>query len=118
MAHSATSVSAPSGENTLLGSGVHILSGSRQHNFEDPATPIQEQGGHFEKITIGQDCWLGNASVVLAGVGDHSIVAAGSVVTKPVEDGLIVGGNPARAIRERHPGDADTAHTEVTQYGQ
>lgn len=89
------------GEGTLLGSGVHILSGSRQHDFSDPDLPIQEQGGVFEKIRVGKDCWLGNSSVVMAELGDQSIVAAGSVVIKPVAAGDIVGGNPANKIRSR-----------------
>lgn len=65
------------GENTLLGSGVHVLSGSKQHEFNDPQRPIQEQGGTFTKIRIGRDCWLGNTSVVMSDIGDHSVVAAG-----------------------------------------
>ncbi|MFC4258493.1 acyltransferase [Marinobacter lacisalsi] len=89
------------GENTLIGSGVHILSGSRQHSFNDTDTPIQEQGGEFEKIAIGADCWIGNSAVVMAPTGDHSIVAAGSVVTSSVGSGVIVAGNPARLIRKR-----------------
>jgi len=89
------------GKNTLLGSGVHILSGSKQHEFNDPRRPIQEQGGTFTKIRIGGDCWLGNTAVVMSDIGDHCIVAAGSVVTKPVEPGLIVAGNPAKKIRSR-----------------
>lgn len=89
------------GENTLLGSGVHILSGNKQHSFEDIDTPIQEQGGQYEKIAIGKDCWLGNLSVVMANVETKSIVAAGAVVTRPVPSKSIVGGNPAKIIKTR-----------------
>lgn len=89
------------GENTLIGSGVHILSGSRQHSFNDTDTPIQEQGGEFEKIAIGADCWIGNQAVVMAQAEHKSIVAAGSVVISLVESGNIVAGNPARPIRNR-----------------
>jgi len=89
------------GEGTLLGSGVHVLSGTRQHDISDIDTPIQEQGGVFEKINIGRDCWLGNASVVMAELGDQSVVAAGSVVVKPSASGDIVAGNPARVVRSR-----------------
>ncbi|WP_430414627.1 acyltransferase [Marinobacter adhaerens] len=89
------------GENTLLGSGVHVLSGSKQHEFNDPQRPIQEQGGTFTKIRIGRDCWLGNTSVVMSDIGDHSIVAAGAVVTKKTPPGTIVAGNPAKKVRSR-----------------
>lgn len=89
------------GENTLLGSGVHVLSGSRQHEFGDADTPIQQQGGKFEKVSIGADCWLGNTSAIMASLPDKVIVAAGSVVTREATRGDIVAGNPARLIRNR-----------------
>ncbi|UQG60433.1 acyltransferase [Marinobacter sp. M3C] len=92
------------GENTLIGSGVHILSGSRQHDFKDIKKPIQDQGGIFEKIRIGADCWLGNTSVVMANLEDHSILAAGSVLTKPSAKGDVLVGNPAKCVNNRfHP---------------
>jgi acetyltransferase-like isoleucine patch superfamily enzyme len=83
------------GPNTLIGSGVHILSGGQQHNFDDFSVPIQEQGGTYTKITIGEDCWLGNQALIMANLEEKSIVAAGSVVTKTFEKGAIVAGNPA-----------------------
>ncbi len=87
---------------TLLGSGVHILSGKSQHNFESMETPIQEQGGTYTKIEIGHDCWLGNGSIVMANVANHSIIAAGTVVTQAeVDEGSIFAGNPARLIKNR-----------------
>lgn len=90
------------GENTLLGSGVHILSGNQQHNFSDPQMPIQHQGGKYTKVKIGEDCWIGNSAVLMAGVSDKSIVAAGSVLTRPIEEtGAIWGGNPAVKISSR-----------------
>lgn len=89
------------GENTLIGSGVHILSGSRQHEFHDAQKPIQDQGGVFEKIQIGADCWLGNTSLVMADLEDHSVLAAGSVLTKPSAKGDILVGNPAKCINNR-----------------
>lgn len=87
--------------NTLLGSGVHILSGKGQHNFDDLDTPIQQQGGSFESITIGEDSWIGNGSLVMANVGKKCIVGAGSVVTKDIPDYSIVAGNPAKIIKSR-----------------
>lgn len=88
-------------KNTLLGSGVHILSGKRQHNFESVDTPIQQQGGEFKKITVGEDSWLGNGSIIMANIGKHCVVAAGSVVTKDIEDYSIAAGNPATLVRSR-----------------
>jgi acetyltransferase-like isoleucine patch superfamily enzyme len=52
-------------------------------------------------ITIGEDCWLGGNVVVLPGVtiGKGVTVGAGSVVTKDVEDYVVVVGNPARVVK-------------------
>jgi len=90
------------GKNTLLGSGVNVMSGKKQHNFSDTNTPIKDQGGVFEKVTIGENCWLGNGALVMANIGDNSIVAAGSVVIDDVPAMSIVAGNPAKVIKSRH----------------
>lgn len=87
--------------NCTLGSGVHIMSGKNQHHFEDLNTPIQEQGGSFEKVTIGEDTWIGNGSLIMANVGRKCIIGAGSVVTRDVDDFCIVAGNPAKVIKKR-----------------
>ena len=53
------------------------------------------------RIKIGNNCFIGNNSILLYGVSlpDRTLVASGSVVTKSVtESGLILGGNPARVI--------------------
>ncbi len=51
---------------------------------------------------IGKNCFIGGRSLILPGVtiGDGCIVGAGSVVTKSVPPGTIVGGNPAKVIHE------------------
>ena len=56
-----------------------------------------------EDIVLGEQCWIGMNSVILPGVklGIHTIVGAGSVVTKSFEDGFcIIAGNPAKIIRK------------------
>lgn len=88
-------------DDVMLGSNVDLLSGKNQHFFDNICMPIREQGGVLEKIIVGQDCWLGNSSVVMANVGQKTIVAAGSVVVKNMPSYSIVGGNPAKVLRSR-----------------
>lgn len=59
-------------------------------------------GVRMAPIIIGDNVWVGMRAVILKGVtiGDGAIVAAGAVVTKDVKPRTIVGGNPARVIRE------------------
>jgi acetyltransferase-like isoleucine patch superfamily enzyme len=86
------------GDHVTIGSGVHILSGKHQHGFAEIGKPIQDQKGKFVKIGIGENCWIGNKAVIMADLGRQTIVGAGSVVTAPTEDFVILGGNPAKII--------------------
>ena len=88
------------GNDVLLAQNI-VLSG-QNHGYEDINTSIREQKSITKKITIKDRAWIGANAVVVAGVtiGTHSIVAAGSVVTKDVPDFCIVGGNPAKIIRQ------------------
>jgi virginiamycin A acetyltransferase len=88
-------------KNTLLGSGVHVVSGKGQHNFEDLDVPIKDQGGVFAKISIGENCWIGNGAMIMANIGDGCIVGAGSVVINAIPAYSIVAGNPAKVIKSR-----------------
>ncbi len=58
-------------------------------------------------VTIGHDVWIGHGAIVLAGVrvGTGAVIAAGAVVSHEVAPYTIVGGVPARPIRERFPRD-------------
>lgn len=89
------------GQDCLLGSGVHILSGKHQHTIESTDIPIRDQGGKLSKISIGQDTWIGNNAVVMADIGQKCVIAAGSVVVHPIADKKIVAGNPAAIVKER-----------------
>ena len=80
------------GPNTLITTVGHPLSpmGRRQHL------------GIAEPVRIGNDVWIGGNATILPGVtiGDNVVVAAGAVVTKDVPDNCVVGGVPAKMIKE------------------
>ncbi len=95
-----------------MGTGVHISARAQlmgfTHNHADVTHPIWEQGCSEVGITIGDDVWIGANAVITDGVhiGAHAIVGAGAVVTHDVPDYAVVGGVPARRLRDRravHP---------------
>jgi phosphonate metabolism protein (transferase hexapeptide repeat family) len=60
-----------------------------------------------DRVIVGNDVWIGHAAILLPGitVGDGAVIAAGAVVSRDVAPYTIVGGVPARAIRQRFPDD-------------
>ena len=83
------------GENSTLAYGVMVLTSA------DPNGPKNALSALYPPVKapviIGRDCWIGANSTLLPGVtvGEFSVVAAGSVVTKDVPSGTMVAGNPA-----------------------
>ncbi|MDY3558989.1 acyltransferase [Gemmata sp. JC673] len=91
----------------LLAANVQIPSGGMTHYFNDPTKPIREQGGERKLVTVGAGAWVGSGAIVLADVGKGTVVAAGSVVTKPLSDNVIAAGVPAKVIRNRFEAPAE-----------
>lgn len=88
-------------DNVLFAGYVHITDHS--HEYVDIDTPIMKQGVYSKgKVRICKNAWIGFRAELLSGVtiGEHSIVAAGSVVTKDVPAYSIVAGCPAIVIKE------------------
>ncbi|QDY69560.1 acyltransferase [Qingshengfaniella alkalisoli] len=91
----------------VLGNDVRIAAGAAivgfDHAFDDIDRPVRVQGIRTRGVTLGNDVWVGANAVICDGVnvGDHVIIGAGAVVTKDVPAYMIVGGNPARIIRDR-----------------
>ena len=88
------------GDHTLLSQFCTII--AHTHGLE-PGVLIRDQRGESADIIIGKDVWICNFAVITPGVtiGDGSVVAAGAVVTKDVPPGVVVGGIPAKVIRNR-----------------
>ena len=88
------------GNDVMLAQNI-VLSGLN-HPYEDVSQPISTQKVTTKEIRVKDEVWIGANAVITAGVtiGKHSVVAAGSVVTKDVPDYSIVVGNPARIIKQ------------------
>ena len=66
---------------------------------------------HYAPIRIGAHVWIGSNATILSGVsiGEWSVVAGGAVVTKDVPPMTVVGGVPARVIKNIEPEESRSA---------
>jgi acetyltransferase-like isoleucine patch superfamily enzyme len=87
------------GNHVMLAQNI-VVSGLN-HGYEDINTSPASQPVSVKQITIADDVWIGANSVITAGVniGKHSVIGAGSVVTKDVPEFCIAVGNPAKVIK-------------------
>lgn len=87
------------GNNCLIAANCQIID-SNGHALEKNKRFSSQ--GFTSPIKIGNNVWIGTGCIILPGVsiGDGSIVAAGSVVTKSIPENCIYGGNPAKFIRK------------------
>ena len=85
------------GENCFIAPGVHIYTATH------PLNPFERvSGAEFGKpVTIGNNVWIGGRAVINPGItiGDNVVIASGAVVTKDVPSNVVVGGNPAKVIK-------------------
>ena len=88
------------GDHCLIASNVFIT--DLNHGIDLSCDkPFEDQPLTVKKVAIGSNCWIGEKSIVLSGVslGNNTIVAGGSVVTKSFGGNCIIGGNPAKIIK-------------------
>jgi acetyltransferase-like isoleucine patch superfamily enzyme len=88
------------GHHVNLAQGITVT--ALNHNFADITRRIDQQGVATSPVVIGNDVWIGANAVILPGVtiGSHVVVAAGAVVTKDVPANTLVGGVPAKVIKQ------------------
>lgn len=91
------------GDNTLFGPACLVIDGN--HRFNDLERTILEQGNEYHPVKIGNHCWIGGHVVILSGVtiGDRSVIAANSTVTRSIPPCSVAVGTPARVIRQISP---------------
>ena len=89
------------GKECIIGPGVILRSSS--HRSTDLDTHMIYQGHESGSITIGNNVWIGAGAIILPKVkiGDGVIIGAGSVVTKSFAANKVIGGVPAKIIKER-----------------
>lgn len=84
--------------------GQYLSCHPENHNYENPDVFIRLQGVSRKGIKIGKNCWIGSKVTILDGVkiGEGSILAAGSVITKSFPANSIIAGVPAKLIKTRN----------------
>ncbi|RTE11233.1 maltose acetyltransferase domain-containing protein [Paenibacillus whitsoniae] len=90
------------GDSCFLGPGVHIYTATHPVEFRERIS-----GAEFGKpVTIGNHVWIGGSAIINPGVkiGNNAVIASGAVITKDVPDNVVVGGNPAKIIKQINNG--------------
>lgn len=86
------------GDNCMLAPAVQIYTATH------PLDPVERNSGkeYAKPVIIGDNVWIGGHAIINPGVtiGDNVVIASGAVVTKDVPNNVVVGGNPARIIKE------------------
>ena len=86
------------GDHTMIGPNVVIATGGH------PLLPELRQKGYQYNapVHIGKNCWIGAGAIIVPGItiGDHSVIGAGSVVTKDIPSNVLAVDNPCKVLRE------------------
>ncbi|WP_157670453.1 sugar O-acetyltransferase [Chitinibacter sp. GC72] len=96
------------GHHTLISPNVQIQTATH------PVDPTERQQWAFwaKPITIGANVWIGANAIICPGVtiGDHSVIGAGSVVSRDIPACSLAVGNPAQVVRQLTPPDEATLY--------
>lgn len=90
------------GSGCAIAAGVIVYTQSNQYAAQ-PEERVVDQPVLYAPVRIGDDVWIGARAVILPGVtiGDHAVIAAGSVVRRDVPAWAVVAGVPAKLVRDR-----------------
>lgn len=86
------------GNHVLVGPDVQIYTATHPLDAKTRNSWLE----YAKPVTIGNDVWIGGGAIIYPGVniGNGAVIAAGAVVTKSVPDHVVVGGNPAKILKE------------------
>jgi len=86
------------GDHVLIGPNVQIYTATHPLDAKTRNSWLE----YAKPVTIGNDVWIGGGAIICPGVsiGDGAVIAAGAVVTKSVPSNTVVGGNPAKVLKE------------------
>lgn len=104
------------GKYTMLAPNVKILGGD--HVYNNTKAPIIFSGRPKTLPTIiGKDVWIGANAIIMSGIkiGNGSVIAAGSIVTKDIPEYSIYGGNPAKFIKLRFNDEEAAVHKKMLE---
>lgn len=105
------------GAYTMLANNVSIIGADHEYKFVGIPS-IFSGRPELKETIIGRDVWIGANSVVMAGltIGNGAIIAAGSIVTKDIQEYTINGGVPAKLMKNRFPDKESTLkHAKVIE---
>lgn len=100
------------GDYTIIGPNVGIISSN--HDLHDNQKKVRKV------VRIEKYCWIGMGAVILPGVelGEFTIIAAGAIVTKSFPEGYcVVGGNPAKIIKQLDPSECVRYESDFEYHG-
>lgn len=88
------------GNNVMFADNIKIV--AFQHNYEDITKPISAQSTIPKKVNVGNNCWIGINVTIIGDVdiGEHCVIAAGSVVTKSIPAYSVAAGVPAKVVKK------------------